>query len=659
MPRTRPSGERRTWWWGLALVAALVVTAKAGRAQEDLLGELKTVASVTFVGRHHVTARELGTVMKTRAPSLWPWHERPVLRPDFLRSDTLAIRDRYRLHGFLDAEVGATVAATHDSNAVAVTFLIREGHQSRVASVAFHGVEHYPVDDIRRKLQTRRGVPFDPYVLQLDTLKISELYQERGYRPSISAVARRGEGNDSLRVQVDFEVVEGTRYRVGRVSVEIQGDRPVAPWLARREVMLKPGDWYRRSFLVRSWERLYDTGLFSSVQMTPTVDSTRDSIDIDVTALPRKPRWIDAGVGSGTAERFRVTGEWGYRNLMGRGIQGALDSRIAFNGQGKFLLAHTEGSLLAPWMFGKRIRGVVTPYYENSHDRADPRWLVVQDLRGVRFELRRDIDRFSSIALSQDNVWGHQALTLFTDTLAAATRDSLQRSVVSSYSTHSLSLGAQWDYRDNPFSATRGSFHVANLELAGGPLKGTSSFRKFAVTSSWYTPFRNGWVLATRVEAGAIEPIGIAPAFSLEPSVDPTVARVPLPDRFRLGGVNSIRGFSENQVPPSGGLAMLLANVEMRIPLVGPFGLEVYADAGNVWARPQYIKGHDFPLRLNHTVLGPGDVRYVVGIGPRLNLPIGPLRFDLTWSLRPVPDPVTGQAVWLIRKAQFAIGPSF
>ena len=58
---------------------------------------------------------------------------------------------------------------------------------------------------------------------------------------------------------------------------------------------------------------------------------------------------------------------------------------------------------------------------------------------------------------------------------------------------------------------------------------------------------------------------------------------------------------------------------------------------------------------VSHEPLDPGDVRYVVGIGPRLELPVGPLRLDFTWGLRPGEGgPPKGTP-----KMQFAIGPSF
>jgi outer membrane protein assembly factor BamA len=389
------------------------------------------------------------------------------------------------------------------------------------------------------------------------------------------------------------------------------------------------------------------------------VDSERDSIDFQISVRERKPRWLDAGIGSGTAERYRIIGEWGHRNLFRRGLQGALGARLAANGSGQFLLARGEASLLAPWMFGRRIRGVVTPFYERADDRTDPKWLNEQHFRGVRFELRRELNRFSRLVLTQDNVWVRQSLTQFADTLHPDTVAAKKASIVPNYSTHSIALGGEWDYRDNPFNPLNGSYHAATIEVAGGPLQGTSSFRKISAVSSWYMPVR-GWVLATRIHAGVMEPTGTAPAFSPpgtgDIDVDPTVARVPSEDRFKAGGVNSIRGYGDNRIPPGGGLAMIVANAELRIPVAGPLGIEAYLDLGNVWARPEYLKGSDFVPSINRTPLDANDVRYVVGIGPRLNLPIGPVRFDMTWGLRPPPQQ-GGDDRFL--GFQFAIGPSF
>ncbi len=640
-------------------LAAAGAMSRPARGQENLLGEPTTVAGVRFEGRHRVGSGELRSVMKTRGPSFWPWRDRSALRNDYLNADTLAIRDRYLHHGHIDARVGVRVTPTRDSTQVTVTFIIREGERSQVGALEFTGVQSYPEDDLRRRLLLKPGHTFDPYALQLDTLKISELYQEHGFRPHVAAGALRGEGPDSLRWRVRYDVEEGPRFLVGDVFYHPTAAPRVSERLVRRELLLDRDDVFRRSRMLRSGERLYDTGLFSQVQISPIIDSTRSRMDFDLRLTERKSRWVDAGVGSGTAERFHATGEWGHRNLFGRGFQGALSTRIAFNGKGRFILSRTELSLLEPWLLRTRTRAILTPYYERSADRANPDWLVEQESRGFRVELVRELSRFSRVTISQNNLWANQDLTLFSDSIPAARKDSLERSVVSRFSTHSIALGGLRDYRDNPLSATRGSMQAITVQLAGGPLKGTSSFRKVEVASAWYTPLWNGWVLATRLRGGLIKPTGEGPAFSLENEVDEEVTRVPPNDRFKTGGVNSIRGFGESKIAPDGGLALLQANAELRIPVIGPFGIEIFFDAGNVWARPSYIKGRHFRPGRSHVPLEATDVRYVFGIGPRVNLPIGPLRFDLTWSLRPFPDPDKGVTRWLIAEPQFAIGPSF
>src|SRR5439155_20700141 len=138
-----------------------------------------------------------------------------------------------------------------------------------------------------------------------------------------------------------------------------------------RELWIKPGAIYRSSRVQQSIERLYETGMFSQVQMVPIIDSVGTKVDFDLALRQRKPRWVDAGIGSGTSERLLATAEWGHRNLLRNGRQGALSGRLALDGLARFLLSRLEGSLVEPWLLGTRMRGRLTVYYENHHDRSD------------------------------------------------------------------------------------------------------------------------------------------------------------------------------------------------------------------------------------------------------------------------------------------------
>jgi len=417
-------------------------------------------------------------------------------------------------------------------------------------------------------------------------------------------------------------------------------------------LLLTPGEVYRESRVQRSIERLYETGLFSQVQLTPLVDSTNTQIEFDLRLRSRKAQWIDAGIGSGTSERLRFTGEYGHRNIRRRGMQGAVSARLALDERARFLLAGGGVSLVEPWLFGSRTRGVLSGYVEDRRDRADPRWLVSQTARGVTLELRRELGRFTRLSLSQDNVFVNQELDILVNTLSDEVRDSLALTVVPSYTTHRLELSLGRDARDTPIDPGRGSVQLLTGEVAGGPLRGTSSFTKAQYTASWYTPSRQGWVVATRVQVGTMDPFGSKTTFSPEAGVDEHVARVPLEDRFRLGGVSSVRGYQENEIPASGGLAVMLMNAELRMPVYGIVGLEMFLDAGNVWARPAYLKADQFVPRVRSDSVN--DVHYVVGAGVRVTTPVGPLRVDFSWGSHRDKD---GRRP--IGRPQFAIGPSF
>src|SRR5262249_18577674 len=156
-----------------------------------------------------------------------------------------------------------------------------------------------------RALLAKRKRAFDPAFLALDTLHLSVLYQERGFRPHTQASYTRG-SPDSLAITVRYAVDEGPRYTIGHIDYESRGR--IKESLARRELLLKPGDTFRRSYLERSVQRLYDTGLYSQVQVSSVIDSAESQLDMLLRVAERRPRWVDLGIGSGSVDLFRFTG---------------------------------------------------------------------------------------------------------------------------------------------------------------------------------------------------------------------------------------------------------------------------------------------------------------------------------------------------------------
>jgi len=669
--RPRRTGTRLAT--ALVLWAALAPVAARAQPGGDLPEQLRFIQSVRLKGLKHLGRRQFKTalltralpepVLKTRNPSPFPWRDRPTLRLDYLRADTASIAALYRHYGYLDARAHWVIESTRDPDAARVVFVIEEGARSKISEVALDGVHAFHRRELARALLARPKRPFDPAFLAIDTVHIATLYQERGYRPHTLASYARGEP-DSLRVAVRYAVDEGPRYTIGRIDYESGGR--LRESLARRELLVRPGDVYRRSRLERSVQRLYDTGLYSQVQVSSFVDTAASQLDLLLRVAERRSRWVDLGVGSSSADVFRFSGAWGHRNLDRKALLGSLNGDLALDRQRRDSTSESRvmrirngrasANLVEPWLLGLRLQGHASLFYEQSSDDRDARFLQRRDSRGIELGLLREFSNIFRGSLTGHTALVHQSYDVFVSITDTTTLDSLSR-VLPRYFDNGVALSLFRDTRDDRITPSQGSIQTLVAEEGGGPLRGASSYQKLQLVSSWYTPRSNGWLLAFRWTGGVMRPLGnslFAPG-----SQDSSVARVPKERRFFIGGVNSLRGFGENAIPGDGGLAMLLANAEARIPLWGPFGAEAFVDAGNVWARAGHVRLASFVAPWNSRQGQAGDLRYTCGIGARLLLPFGPLRMDLSWSRHP---DFSGSKVFKKQvpfNVQFAIGPSF
>ena len=174
-----------------------------------------------------------------------------------------------------------------------------------------------------------------------------------------------------------------------------------------------------------------------------------------------------------------------------------------------------------------------------------------------------------------------------------------------------------WDARNDPFNPTRGAFHSVTLKQSARVLGSDDQFYKFTGQSAWFTPIGTRVVLALQGRGGYTERFG-------------DTTSIPIVERFFVGGRNTVRGYDQDTLGvtgqtvvggiPTGGNAMLVSNLELRLALPRAVGLVVFLDGGNVWRDARNIDFH--------------DMKFSVGPGIRYNTPVGPLRLDLGYKLR-------------------------
>lgn len=640
---------------GLALS---LLTPVPARAQFDVEEE-RQVRRVEIIGN---TAYEDGTLrafLRTRSKSFFrPWRAAP-LRADFLRFDRVALRDFYRRRGYLDAEVESVAIVSRSERDVEVRFHLREGARATVASLDFSGATVEEEETLRASIPLSAGAPFDFPQLEITLAAIESLYVERGH---VAAAVRDSVSVAPEGVRVRFDVTPGPRASLRQLVIE--GTRATKPRFVSREVVLRPGDVLSRSRLFRSQQRIYDSGLYSDVQFAAgSIDSGSTRTDLIVTVRERRLGWVDAGIGYGTVDQVRLTGQVGQRNLFRDGVHFVVTARLGVRANTKPTFPYVDlltrdrradVSLTRDWLLGYRVRGTVGSYAEDvpAIVTGDEAIRKVGASGGLRYEL----DRWSSASLL------YEARHVASDTTSLFTPvgDGL-----TSYNTNRVAVTLNRDSRLDLFDPRGGSVATASAEFVGGVFRGQSKYLKATGSASIYRRWGRRIVFALRGRGGLITSRGQGPAQGLEDSLS-AILFIPLDDRFRLGGATTVRGYSDDEigkiVTPAGkaelrgGSFLLLGNAELRARLVGFVGAAAFLDAGNVWERTEDISWKGAFSLSNGS--GYNDMRYTAGLGVRVSTPVGPVRLDYGWKLRIArpdqPDVVTGRGAFA-----FSLGQAF
>jgi outer membrane protein insertion porin family len=635
----------------LLLLAAIVLAvpcasprpARAADDEAELTFERET-GKVEIAGNESVDKGRLKGLLRTRGASFWkPWTKHP-LRQDYLRADAATIESFYRRTGYLYARVDSVVAhPTKDPKKSDVTFYVHEGPRATIKEIRLRGLGPMSDREVREALLYQVGSPLELGTLEASRDSITYQYADRGYAlVSVSDSLRV----DSTQVSVLYAIRPGPKVRMG--SIEVEGTQKTKPSYVTRELLFKPGDVLLRSKLIQSQQRIYDSGLYSDVQMElGKIDSVTAASDIAVTVRERKMGWVDAGIGYGTIDQLRLTGQWGQRNIFRSSMRLVATGRLGVQIDTNPLHTHAgdrriDLALTHPWPLGVRIQATAGIYAEDEPIIQVTDQYPVQAI-GASLVLSSPMFKYGRNAASYE--------------LRHVTQDSLLTQSTtndSSYTTHRIAFTAERDTRLNIFDPLKGSDIYGRIEFVAGTIPGTAQFTTSTLQATKYL-HRGRAVLAARIRGGWIEPWRPSGPDTSATDTPLELAQIPTEDRFRTGGASTVRGYYENELGTRevhvtttagadsvysvirGGQVQLLVSAELRFPLLWIFSGAAFFEGGNVWERPEDIKpGNIFSFGNG---AGYNDMRYSVGLGLRLGTPIGPIRLDYGWKLRtPRPD---------------------
>ncbi len=607
----------------MALLALGPVAVSAGPAWADPVAP-PTVRHVEFEGNREVDDDALREVIRTEKASFL--RNRRLDRGQ-LEDDAEEIVKAYGNLGFLDARVLETRIEEESEGRVTVVFVVDEGPQTVLSEVRVFGNTSIGTRRIARVLSLQAGEPLRALSVPQDEYNIYALYADQGFIAcEVSHTLTRGDGHSVLTYLID----EGMRAYLG--NVEVVGNERTRRLMVARELVVRRGDIFGRQDVLLSQQRIFETGLFVDVEMDPKVrEAEADTVDLTVRVREEKDHWVGMGIGYGTRDLFRLSGEWGHRNLRGTGRQVSLEGVL---GTGFFPAElnkiKTQVRYLEPWLMATRLTGIVNLYRQHTFEEyaGTSFWL---ERTGGTLSARRKVGERIRAWLS----YGYESIDVPSDLGSQRIEVLRDLGLERDGETSIVEFVFERDTRDHFFEPSQGSMLRFSAGLAGGPLGGRNEFAKITGFWNYYVQFSPRSVLSLKVSAGWVNRFW-------------GDSEVPAYERFRTGGPTTVRGYREDEIqvpgeaaaptdstavgtPSSPGSALLVTKLELTFPLVWKLGGTVFLDGGNVWSDFTRVEGRHF-LSVSED---PDYYRYAAGVGLWFPTPVGPLQVGYGVKLRP------------------------
>ena len=555
------------------------------------------ISQVRFEGNAHLSERTLRKQMKTRGRTFIYFLDKTGRLDEVqLEQDLDKIREYYQNHGFIDVEIKEVRKDRTPKGPMIITIVIAEGPLYHVHKLTISGYEHSTDAKIRAFLKMKEGSVYSPKQLRDDAKAVADAYGSGGYVDLV--ITPEGTPAGQALIDVHYNIEEGTRSFVNRVNVE--GNTRTKDKVIRREVLVAPGDVFNTVRVDTTKKRLENLGYFAKVETYPEETDIPGRKDLTILVQEKRTGSLSFGGGFSTIDKLVGFAEltqgnfdlFNWPSFTGGGQKFRL--RLQYGTQRKdFILAITE-----PYFLDRRLALSGQVFYTEANYLSS---LYNQRNYGFTLEMRKPINAYTYGTVG----YTLQDIDIFDVAGSASTFIQSQKG---SFVESKLFGSVVFDSRDNPLLSRRGQRITFSPVIAGGFLGGDTEIYAFDVEGSQYFHLPFDTILLINGEVATVSEWGNA-------------SDVPIYERLFLGGSNNLRGFPFREIGPKdengepiGGKSMARATIEWTFPIIEKARGAVFYDMGFVNSDPWSF--------------GFNNMASDVGVGLRLDLPIGPLRLD-------------------------------
>ena len=413
---------------------------------------------------------------------------------------------------------------------------------------------------------------------------VEESFVSTGYPDAKIYMGSTTEGG---RFTPEFTIDLGKRVKLRQIR--ITGLQRTSEARIRQRMKVLEGDWYDEAAMNKRLRGFLATGAFSSARVEKT-DVSEDEIDATLDFEEAKAKEISFAAGFGSYQGIITRAAYSDRNLGGMLLGFSTGIEVGSRG----ILGETK--ITDPWFYGTDTTVSARVY------------ALVYGREGYStFETGLE----STVGWK----WGdHYSLDLLAGySIVNITGEGLAFSELGEtvYTNPRISITQTLDYRDSKVLPKNGWHLTMPFEIGAAVGDTATSYVKTGLSGGWYHPLSKKYDVALGGEMAVIVP-----------SAD--VTQLPIDLRLFNGGARTVRSFPERELGPStnypiGGEAMWATNAELIRTISGSVKAVAFFDAGT--------------LSRNYEDLASSEIEMALGLGLRLDLPIGPVRLEYGYNM--------------------------
>ena len=505
---------------------------------------------------------------KPYPPFYTPWRENPTFEESDIQTYQTLINEYFQSHGYYKADVNITAKQEYmDVN-------IKKNAPIKVSTIKIG-----PAKELKKGVLFKEGDIFNTASFSATKKGLERYLLEEGY-PKYAFDAKAYVDIDAYEVKLDIHVDKNASYRLGKTRIE--GRENVDDVIIREQITYKEGDTYDIRELEKTYDNLYELGVYDFITIAPKLDLNESEVPVDITLKKGDTKFLKGSLGYNTDEGARGSLSWIDKNFYGNlkvfdvGIKMTQVGYEAYN-----IFYHPR--IILPYM-GKITFENNINYHKYRYDTYNESGFVNRITLGKK-------------AFGLEHYFGLLTEYSEIDAKVASAEDD-----AGNYFINSLFYRLLIDKRDSMTNARNGYYLALYLEKSMSALSSDLEYFKALLELRYLKSYGDRWTFGVKTRVGSIN------------------EDVPIFKRFFTGGSFTNRGYEYRELGPkdSGGL-----------PFGGVSLVDVMAEVRyRVWQKLSLVAFYDTsmlsldPHKFDDTFYGS------YGAGVRYITPIGPFRLD-------------------------------